>query len=133
MSWLTTAGISPARYSTTRATPTLATSARLGMITAGSEKSAARPMQDRQTSSEKGPSRIKPFSITPTDRARRSAKSATAPVQSTAASQVPRRSARRPPGLTAMCTQVPRSSSSATTGQIVTSSPSMQTASGTRA
>jgi len=54
-------------------------------------------------------------------------------VHTTEATNVPRTSARRPPGRVATWTQVPRSSSSATAGHIVTSNPSMQTASGTNA
>ena len=50
VAWLTIAGITPARYSTTSATPTLATRARFGMITAGSANSAARPTHDTSTS-----------------------------------------------------------------------------------
>ena len=49
VAWLTTAGMTPARYSTTSATATLATSARLGMITAGSANSAARPTHETAT------------------------------------------------------------------------------------
>ncbi|NBV44836.1 MAG: hypothetical protein EBR86_04165 [Planctomycetia bacterium] len=133
VAWLTTAGRKPARYSTTTATPTLATNARRGSTTAGKAKSAARPTHDTITSPPNTaispPGSVIPPATTPNS----SAPSPTAVVQMTDARKVPSTRARRPPGRVATWTQVPRSNSSATAGHIVTKSPSMHTASGTRA
>jgi hypothetical protein len=80
-----TAGMKPARYSTTSATPTLATSARFGRMTAGSAKSAARPSDESTTSTISMPMSGSGCGTPATNTARAAARMATVLVQITAA------------------------------------------------